>query len=54
MTEESNFQQIMNEYFEKNKPPTLKLKKSDTLRTVTRASDFQGLMPYNTMEHKET
>lgn len=30
MTEESNLQQIMNEYFEKNKQPPLKWKKSDT------------------------
>ena len=33
MTEESNFQQIMNDYFEKNKPPTLKERFEEYLST---------------------
>lgn len=33
MTQEPNFQQIMNEYFEKNKPPTLKERFEEYLAT---------------------
>ena len=33
MTQEPNFQQIMNDYFEKNKPPTLKERFEEYLAT---------------------